>query len=1056
MKSNKHIKFMLFGLSMGLTAIQGSALSSPATDNQADYLKTRVVDGSISDAASKPIVGAVVSVPGSTVEAVTDANGHYSIDVPRTVNSLEVSCVGYRTMTSDIYADENNNYILTSDGHGQNVVLTLAQGLTTTEEALTGAVSSVKGQQLLKTPSAGTTQRLAGHLAGLGFINSTSDLNSDGGTFFIRGRRTLNGNDPLIVINGVPSPTTDVNSIDVNSIEDIVLLKDASATALYGQQAANGALLINTRQGFQGRTKINVKAEFAVQNATVLPTVMDSWQYATLRDHALINDGLTPVFTQEQIDEYRLGTNPLYPNNRWYDMYTHDQASMQRYNINVSGGNQRVLYFINGSYMHQGSLLKTEKQERYDPHFYLNRFNVTSNLKVNIFKNLSAALNTNVIIDNQNQPNHDDFYGTLLRTPASEFGPFTSELTDEAGEIITPSGGIVASDYLMDPIHGRLNKNGSRNTTRTAINVALNLDWGLDFITRGLSLKGLLGYESRYSETTTGSADYQRYVYDEAASLTAGYPVFTTFGDHVNTPLSMGKSSDMLYYLNFMGSLAYDRTFNKTHSVEALLSYFYQDYEKQNFDADGMLPYTRTNYSLHAKYGFKQRYYLQFDGAYSGSDAFCTAPGKTKYGFFPAVSGSWVLSNEQFYGNLPVAKWFTLAKIRASYGVNGNDIIAGGRRYLYMDQYTVGGGGYLGQVPYYGAMASEGLQGNPALTWEKVYKQNYGVDLGFFNALTIHFDYFREKTNDMVVQSTLFPDFSGTDRNNLPYINFGKVENHGFDYDVEYFKRVNSDFSFSVGARGGYARNKVIASGELDRTASGYAYGLRTDGFSIGQNWGYLIDMSNGNGYYNSKAEIASGPLFEGQQPRIGDFKYVDLNEDGIINDKDIAPIGGTDIPTFNYGIDASLKWRDFDFYVLFQGATGRSVYTSGLGAMEVDNRGSFTDIHLKAYTEDRYANGMEISYPALTTNSSSTSLRANSFFITDRDYCRLKNIEIGYSLPQSIVKKAYMSEVRFFAQAMNLFTIGSHKFKDIDIEAYNCAAYPIYRTFNFGVQVSF
>lgn len=1056
MKHTNITKILLVGLVCGFSAISANSTPRPASEDDNGGITTYPVAGVVSDSDGKPLSGVNVSVPNTTIETVTDSEGRFTLNLPQGVKNISLICKGYKTLNTDIYTATENQYVLSSDYHKQSVVLTLAQGITSTEEGLTGAVSVVKGDELLRTPSAGTTQRLAGRVSGLSFVNSTSDLNSDGGTFFIRGRRTVNGNDPLIVINGVPSPTTDVNAIDVNSIEDVVILKDASAMALYGQQAANGAILINTKQGEIGKTKITLRAEFAVQQATVLPTVMNSWQYATLRDHALINDGLSPLYSQEQIDNYKLGNSALYPNNRWYDMYTNDHATMQKYSINVSGGNQRVLYFINTSYMHQGSLLKTEKQDKYDPHFYLNRFNVTSNLKVNILNNLSAGLNANLIVDNQNQPNQDDFYGTLLRTPSTEFGPLTSEWIGQDGEIITPAGGVVASDYLMDPIYGRLNKSGSRNTTRATINVALNVNWGLDFITKGLGLSGLLGYESRYSETTTGSTDYQRYVYNEAESLALGYPVFSTFGDRVDSPLAMSKGSDMFYYLNFLGQLYYNREFKHLHNVQASFSYFYQDYEKQNFDADGMLPYTRNNFALHAKYGFDNRYFIQFDGSLSGSDAFCSAPGKTKYGFFPSVSGSWVLSNEHFFGGKQVSRWFTLAKIRASYGVTGNDIVAGGRRYLYMDEYSVGAGGYLSQVPYYGAMAYEGLQGNPALTWEKVYKQNYGIDLGFFNALTIHFDYFRERTNDMVVQSQIFPDFSGTDRNNLPYINLGKVQNQGFDYDVEYFKRLNKNFSFTIGAHGGYAKNKVIESGELDRTADGYAYGLRSNGFAIGQNWGYLIDMSNGNGYYNSQDEISAGPLFEGQQPRVGDFKYVDLNHDGIINDKDIAPIGGTDIPNFNYGIDATINWKDFDFYVLFQGATGRSVYTTGLGATEVDIRGTYTDIHLKAYTTDRYLAGQEITYPALTTNGSSTSLRANSFFITDRDYCRLKNIEIGYSLPQKIVRKALMTNVRFYAQAMNLFTIGDHKFKDIDIEASNCASYPIYRTFNFGVQVTF
>ena len=1053
MKTSIKAKYLALG--MMCVAAPAVAIAAPIETSELDEQNSVTLIGKVLNENNEPLAGVVVKVVDSTIQGVTNIDGEFNINVPQGFNQLSLRYIGYTTVTVEATPGTENVYTLAPDAYDMSKVLTLAQGLTTTEEALTGAVSSVSGTTLEKMPSAGTTARLGGQLSGLGFISGTSDLNADGATLFIRGRRSINGNDPLIVLNGVPSPTTDLNIIDPSIIEDIVLLKDASSTALYGQQGANGALLINTRQGRQGRTNITLSAQFAVQQATVLPTVMNSWQYMRLRDQALMNDGLAPLYSQDQIDLSRQGNNDLYPNNRWYDMYTKDAATMQRYNVNITGGNQRVLYFLNASYMRQGSLLKTEKQEKYNPDFYLNRFNVTSNLQVNIFSNLKAGLNTNVVIDNQNSPNSDDFIGTMLRTPAIEYGPFTTDIINEEGEIVPYDKGIVAQDFNMNPIYGRLNKSGNRNTTRTTVNAALNLDWGLDFITKGLYAKGLLGYEARYSETTYGNTDYQRYILDEDATAAYGKPVFTEFGTNVNTPLSMSKGSEQYYYLNFLGGVGYNREFDNTHSVDALASYFYQDYMKQNFDAQGMLPYSRSNVSLHAKYGFKHRYYLQFDGSYSASDAFCKAPNKVRWGFFPSVSGSWVISNESFYGRTGMAQWLNMFKLRASYGLVGNDIIAGGRRFLYMDQYSVGAGGYLSQSPYYGAMAAEGLLGNPAIEWEKVYKQNYGIDLGFGNCVAVHFDYFRENMHDMVVQSELFPDFSGTDRNNLPYINYGKMRNYGFDFDVNFHKQLNKDWFLSVGARGGYAKNTVISTGELDRAEAGYFYGLRTEGYSLGTPWGYVIDYSNGNGFYNSLEEIVAGPLFEGEQPRVGDFRYLDLNEDGIINEKDMAPFDGTDIPTFNYGFDVQARWRDFDLYMLFQGATGRSVFTSGLGAWENEWRGSYADIHLHAYTPERFADGAEITYPALTSTNS-TSLRANSFFITNRDYLRLKTLEFGYNLPSKICRKATLQAVRFYFTGMNLLTFDKRRFKDFDVEAINAASYPIYRTYNIGVNITF
>lgn len=997
-----------------------------------------VVSGVVIDESEEPVPGASIRIAETDIITMTDGKGYFTMEVSTSAKELVVTCIGKVTRVVPIDMGKDMVIKMIADVHLKDQVLILAQRQETTREALTGAISIVNGDKLMKTASGGFSTRLAGRLSGLSIIQSSSEPGADGCTFFVRGRRSLNGNDPLIVLDGVPSPTTDINMLDPHLIESVILLKDASATAVYGFQAANGAILINTKRGTSGRTRISASADFSVQQATVKPQLAHSWEYAALRNEALYNDGTDLLFTSEDIQSYKSGDNRgLYPDNNWYDMFVRDFAPMQRYNINASGGNDRVRYFVNGSYMHQNGLIKTEKNEKYNPEYKLERYNLAGNMDVSLLSNLSAFLNSNIIIDRQNTPAQGDIWGTIFRTPAVVDGP------------LTPNGEVIATSYEPNPVYGRLNRSGYAKETRSTVNVSFGMKWGLDFITKGLMLKGTMGYESRYVGRVSGTRDYVRFIRDENESVAE--PIFKPYGSWVNTPLSLGKSSNFRYYMNLLTTLAYDRTFDKKHEINASVGYFNQNYVKDSGDRQHMLPYDRIGLSGHAKYGFDHKYYIQMDAGYTGSEQFAKG---NRFGFFPTLSAAWIISNESFMKKSQISNWLTFLKLRASYGLVGNDILPD-RRFMYLDEFNDAGGGYIHSI-YGGAIISEGLMGNPSIQWETSTQQNYGFDLGLINSLTLRFDYFYQKTKDIVLQSALIPDLQGISRGNMPYMNRGVVENKGFELELVYEKSLTKDLSVSASANIASNENKVINADELNKSAAGYYYPYRSTGFSIGQSWGHLIDYSNGNGYFNSQDEIdRSGLKYEGIAPRVGDFIYKDLNKDGIINDQDLAPIGYSDIPKISYGMDVQIGYKNFDFYIQLQGAAKRSVYTSGIGATETDGRGVYMDIHKNAWTEERYANKESISYPALSTTGSS-SLRSNDFFITDRNYMRIKNIEIGYTLPASISRSAKLEKARFYVSGTNLLTFDSMKFDALDPEANNLSSYPVYRTFNIGLSLTF
>lgn len=997
----------------------------------------KVLSGTITDTDGQPIAGVLVSAKSAKKEAVTDINGKFELSIPENETQLKVSCVGFATTYVNLTDDSSLAITLKEDICKAEELIPIAQMRKETRQSITGSFSMVKGDKLTQYPSAGLFGTLTGKLAGLTIMQTSGEPGNDGGSMYLRGYGTTNGNTPLIILDGIPSPTIDINLLDPESLESIVILKDAAACAAYGFQAAHGAIVITTKRGYNGKPKVSVTANFALQQPTVTPDMLHSWEYAQLRNQALKNDGLPTAFTDEQIKQYQNGGNALYPDNNWYKMFMRDMTTMQRYNINISGGSDRIKYFVSAGFVSQGDLLKVEKSDKYDATKYMQRFNERSNLDIQILPNLSAFLNQMVVIKKTKSP----YYGTggilesFYRTPATEPGP------------LTPDGGIVVTPYDAESTYGRINRSGYQRYTESTVNVALGLNWGLDFITKGLSLKGTLGYESRQQSGIMGSISYARYIKDESNTSEL---VFKPYGSWIDSALSLGKGSNYRYFLNFNGTLNYERTFNEDHEVNAYANYFVQDIIREGGGAQ-ILPYDQIGFNLHAKYGYKNKYYLQADASWMTSDQFRRSP---RYGFFPTVSAAWVISNEDFFKEWDGSSWLSFLKMKASYGTVGNDQIAG-YRYMYQDDIRMGGGGYVNSL-YSGSIINESLLGNPDIKWETAHQQNYGISVGLFNKLTLNFDYYYQRTNDRVGKDSKVPQMQGLSSGKYPYTNFGKVENRGFELELEFAHRFNKDLSLNVSGNLSWNKNKIIDVDEINRGSSNFFYPYRQNGYSIGQYFGYLIDTSNGNGYFNSEEEIRNSNLiYSGTAPRPGDFIYQDLNKDGVINEQDQAPIGYSNVPRISYAFDATVNYKNFDFYMQLQGIAKASSYYAGYGVNEYFAQGVYTRLHQEAWTAERYAKGETISFPALSTSQSS-SAQANSFFIRNTDYLRLKNVEIGYTLPKYICQNLHTNKIRFYLSGSNLLTFSGQKFKDFDIESSSLSVYPQYRTYNIGLNIVF
>lgn len=887
--------------------------------------------------------------------------------------------------------------------------------------AITGSVTTVSGQSLIKPVS---------NLS----LSQVSMLTGSNARY-IRGRSTVNGSEPFLIIDGVNAPLSVLEYMNPEEIESISILKDGSSLAVYGIQGSNGTIVVTTKRGGMGPMKVNAWYHYSLQQMTKQPKFVSSAEYARLRNEAGANNGLGAYsqFTQEQIDKFASGNDPLYPNNNWYDMFVHKVNSMQQAGISVQGGNDRVKHYSIINYLYQSSpfIIADEAERKYDPTPRVDRASIRSNIDVKINSYLSAYLLLNGVVrmDKTASQSNSDIYSRIINTPPVMYGPLTPETISDDGEISPQSNQVVTYEGEDYPVYGILNRTGYSRALNSWIYTQTGVTLDLGFLTKGLSLTGLMAYQMYGVNTTNTFQNFERYIRSKNYSGLE----FTKYKTFENTPLVYGKSFEFKYNLNLSVRADYKKTFDD-HTIQATAFYYYSKQEKEAMTGLGILPYLNETVGLTALYGYRNKYFVKADIGYSGSEQFHP---DYRYVATPAVSAAWAVSRENFMADVD---WLTLLKLRVSYGVNANDQL-GGDRYLYAD--------------YISSSGVEGLRGNPKLTAEKIKKQNYGIDMELFNAVSLSVDWFYNRCDNMLVSNGLIPEYQTIPLQYYPKLNSGKMENRGIEIDAGYHDQLTQNIVVFAHAGLSFARNKVIKANELPY--NNHFYPLKSEGFSYGQQWGYLIDYRNGNGIFNSQAEMdASGLTYLAMvAPRVGDFIYQDLNNDKVINEGDLAPIGHTQIPEFFYSFNGGLQWANLDFNFLLQGVSNVSIPISGAGAYENTAQGVFNDIHLHAWTPERYAAGEKTDYPALSLTTSANHV-ANSFFVMDASYLKLRNVEIGYSLPVSMAKKIKAENVRFSLSGQNLFTIDRMKSKHIDPETGTMANFQPYRVYSIGVECAF
>ena len=1031
-KMNQTVTFWLVRkLIVGLLCICSTA---------ATFAQTATVSGVVKDDTGEPVIGAGVLVKGTTLGTITDIDGHFSFRADDLNGGLVVSFVGMETQEIPMKGKGTFDIVLKSSNTLLEEVQVVAYGAQK-KVTLTGSISSVNTDELLKVPTASIGNMLSGVLSGVSSIQSSGQPGGDDPDVFIRGISTLNTMNakPLYLVDGVERSFF---QIDPNEVENITILKDASSTAVFGVRGANGVIIVTTKRGKEGKAKINASFSYGIQTPTRMPEFVNSYDYATFLNEAYTNDGKDPKFTPGAVEAFRTHSNPIiYPDTDWMELLFKSSAPQTQGNVNISGGTERVRYFISMGMLDQKGFFKNH-DTRYDANFNFNRYNYRANLDIDFTKTTLVAINMGGRVEKRNFPRSGDDINQLFRriywaTPFSGPGIVDGKWIKGNSQYL-PVG---LSDGLGN-IYGR----GYGSKTTNVVNLDLALTQKLDFVTKGLQFKIKVAYNSGYDHTkerATSIESYQPWYrkdvtwMEHPAGSDPNEVVYIQDGEAglISYAESFGKSRD--WYAE--ASFDWKRDFG-LHHLSALALYNQSKTYYPDSDYPG-IPRGYVGLVGRVTYDYDNKYLIEGNVGYNGSENF--APGN-RYGFFPAVSGGWVLTQEEFLKDNPVVNFL---KIRASYGIVGNDRYhpygtGFMDRFLYLpNSYFIGSGYQFGTGTSWSPGAYEKSFGNSGLSWEKSAKQNYGIDFSLFNQkLSGSIDYFYEKRTDILAKASTDPIIHAM---SLPVLNLGIVSNKGVELNLKWNHKINS-FRYWTNLNVSYAKNKIVYQ---DEVPSEYTYTLKT-GHPVGQPFGLKV-----RGFYYEGMEDVADHSYVLKE---GDVVYEDLNHDGKIDDNDKTAIGYPSYPLLNAGLTLGFEYKGFDFSMLWVGATKTSrvleeTFRKPLG--ETYDRSLMSHQFTDRWTPETAATAK---LPRATIDGVKNNYRDSELWVKDASYLRLKNIEIGYNFRLPFMPKIGMEKMRVFMTGYNLLTFDKLKISDPESMSSGVPQYPVMRVINFGLNVSF
>ena len=1036
---DKSLRYTVKGGGKLVTISRRSPVSAPTAPNG----EMTVAGTVISSADNQPIVGANIYVEGTNVGTTTDAGGNYKLTVPASAKTVTVSFLGYDTKKISVRDIHLFKLITLADASNKLEDVVVVGFGVQKKESLVGAVQSVKPSDL-QTSSSNLSTSFSGKIAGVIAVQKSGEPGADGANFWIRGISTFgSGQSPLLILDGVEITNQMLNNIPPETIESFSVLKDATATALYGSRGANGVMIITTKNGRDSeKMTINLRAEFGASAPTRVPKVADGITYMETFNEARTTRGEKPYYSNEKIMGTKLGLDPyVYPNVDWYDMLFKDCTFNQNFNFNMTGGAKKIDYFLNASVYNENGIMRKPEASKFDTNINAQKYLFQANVSADATKTTRVSLKMNTQLHYRHAPiqSVSDLFAYAMTGMPCEF-PAT--LPGEESDTFVRFGTNNAwnSGFFTNP-YAQLCR-GYGDQFRGHFTSALTVNQNLDFITKGLSATGMATFYNRvYSAVYRSFTPFMYQLTDYNIDEAGNYSYTSNSTNTGTTYLGTTRGKDGYRELAFQAKIDYARTFGK-HDVGATIVYMQKERNMNISDEQeyAALPYRQQGLAGRVTYGFDKRYLFEANFGYNGSENF--AAGK-RFGFFPSVAVGWVISNEPFWKG--IKEQVNLFKLRASYGLVGNDVISKdyADRFPYLTTVDMGQGYdvYIGNnfERKYGPILS--VYGNPNATWEESRKLDIGVEIGLFDSLNIIFDWFKEKRSGIFMQRTSLPSTFGMS-GITPWANIGKVDNNGVDISVDYNKAFSKDLILSLRGTFTYAHNEIV---EMDEPKYKWAYQYKA-GHPINS-----IQCLIAEGLFRDEEEIASSPsqdIYATTYPiRPGDVKYRDLNDDKIIDDNDMCWTGNPTVPEIIYGFGFSLKYKGFDCSAFFQGQGKVSILmynyhpfataaTPGSGLMQwiADEHWSEDDPNPKAL------------YPRLSPLWNNNNTKASTLYVRNGKMLRLKTAEIGYTY----------KKMRVYVSGTNLLTFAPFKYWDPEKGSGNGLGYPLQRTYNLGFQFNF
>ena len=1011
------------------------------------------VTGRVSDEKGELLIGVSVQEKGTTNGTITDTNGQYNLKLTSNNPILIVSYIGYKSQEVKVGKQKVLDVILAEDVSSLDEVVVVAYGHQR-KVSVVGAQSSMKIEDI-KMPTANLSSAIAGRLPGVVAVQRSGEPGHDDSDLWIRGISTLAGQNskPLVLVDGVERS---FNNIDPEDIESFTVLKDASATAVYGVRGANGVILIKTKPGKVGKPQFSVDYYEGFVTLTKKPEMADAFTYMDAANEAYMDTRGSMLYSPQYIEATKkahgllpndnpLMFNPyLYPNVDWMNELFNDWGHNRRVNVSVRGGVPNATYYVSLSYYNEKGLTRTAEMENYDANIRYDRYNYTANLNLKPTETTTIDLGFNGFLSMGNYPQQST---SDLFASAMEINPVYLPLMMPDGSV----PGISTNGDLRNP-YADLTRRGYKNEARNQLNSNIRLTQDLGFWkwSKGLTASAMLAFDVHNSrdlkynkrEDTynfAGTKDENGLWNDDVFDADGNYRYALTYTGHKDLAFDQGASDSRSTY--FEASLNYDRSFG-LHRIGGLLLYNQKIYRSSSDNLIGSLPYKQQGLAARATYSWNDRYFFEANLGYNGSENF--SPEK-RFGFFPAFGLGWAISNEAWWESLQ--ETVSYFKVRYTDGWVGSDT-ATGRRFMYQGVFT-GLTGTMFGTNYTSANGYGEEKYGVNVTWSKSRKQDLGIDIKFLNDnLSFVVDFFKERRDNIFLQRSTIPSYAGWIEN--PYANLGVVENKGIELAMDYTQRLGKKTFLTVRGNLTFNKDKII---ENDEPPVDYPW-METRGTNVNATWGFIAD-----GLFTSQAEIEDHATQFGTV-HVGDIKYRDLNGDGVIDNYDKTVIGRGDVPRIYYGFGADLQIGDFSISALFQGTGQADRYLDGICIKPFwDDEGRdnvFANIHDRWSPDD--PTNQDVFYPRMYVGSdaNTNNVQKSSWWVKDVSFLRLKQLNISYNIPKKLLDRCFLKSASVYLMGTNLLTFSNFKLWDPELNTSNGTAYPNVSSYSVGVKFSF